>query len=175
MMKLLLIILVILPFSLFSMEVELKDCGKQEPIVITEKNLQKIVNTIDTAINEKYPQTIGSFFTKKTEDYHLNILAMPQTRYPSLVVTKSLIEKLISKNTKFSDAMTYFSDIENITCNTLQLMDGSPQPQSTPLISKISTEIRSYIIKSAQKNLNRSYDIMLKNNSDIKLCDICSQ
>lgn len=71
------------------------------------------------------------------------------------------------------NAIEFFSNIENITCNTLHLLDTSTEKQFPPH-KRLPEAIRLYIMKTIQNSIKFSYNITIKcSTKEIELCDIC--
>jgi len=144
---------------------------------------KSIIGTLNNAINEKY--NLNKSF--------LNLLitpSLPEKDMFSLlkfvdgycINTKTLFtsiaHKLYKKNNFFTKTIDYFTEcgcknIQNVTADTLDIINDSNAPQPIEQLNKLSLIIKQYIMSRAWNSIETSYTVEFKHPQPIYIYSIC--
>lgn len=176
------LIIFLIPHITFSMEEVEFDTISMMPF--TTADIDKIVTTIDDAINEKYctnsPLTdfLLDTFGLSKEDM-LAIIDITAEKLTQIATTEiPLLSMLCKKNYFFAQAINYVTELaeDNINAVDTNTLDIINNPSSQQFIEKLNTIpliIKTYCMLQAYHNIQHEYEITLSHKSDIGAFDIC--
>ncbi len=152
----------------------------------SDKGLDEIVAVMDKAINEEHSSRPHFLISMTPRPHYLRSLyaavcSIPRKCYPSIILTKKLLDKLHKKNTVFAEAISFFSskisdNFSTVSPETINTID-SPEIFTQLLIGYdtkfVDQAIISFIIELAKKNTTYEYQMYLPVGADIIDFDIC--
>ena len=133
----------------------------------TSITVNQLDSIIDTAIDKIKPKSIVSFFiaSSPTEE-EISFTTINSIYQYSDFLEQYLITELRDKNKHFRQAIEYFitlarEDLDNVTINTLELIDDSTELQSITQLNKLPAAIKKYVMNYAYRSIIHPYDIIL--------------
>lgn len=121
--------------------------------------------SINKQINESIPT--GIWLTKSpdelTEKEYLNLIKIIENNHTK--IDKHFVNDLARKNSYFSAAIGYFiklasKNFDKVTCATLDTIRHCNNQQPTPGLNLLPLTIKSYVMKSAFKKIERPYKMV---------------
>jgi hypothetical protein len=149
----------------------------KKQIPFTEE-LNKLVSTIDAAINKKYSAQFFEVFLELTSQDFFDIMSLiaQYTNAPS----RALLNKLYKKNSSCKQALEYFlafaqRNINKVTFYSLEAIQNPTAQQKVAQLNKLPAPIKQLLMESAYNKTTGEYTINLKGHTDkITFFDICT-
>lgn len=145
----------------------------QEEIAHTE-DLQQCIDITHKAINKEYSRYKKAVLKPSSqplsEKKMFGILKIVD-HHQKNDINNIFIQKLMKKNIFFMKTINYFcalasKNVENVTCNTLEIVKNHHHDQPIQQLNKLTLPIKKYVMHVAYNAIQRLYNIVFEGHED---------